>query len=62
MSRIKSARESLDQAFYKISEAIYRQAGTAGGPGEGFAGEEQRGPSEQGGPHDDTIEGEYKEM
>jgi len=62
VSRIKSARESLDQAFYKISEAIYRQAGAAGGPGEGSGGEEQSGPSDQGGPHDDTIEGEYKEM
>ena len=62
VSRIKSARESLDQAFYKISEAIYRQAGAAGGPSEGFSGEEQSGPSDQGGPHDDTIEGEYKEM
>ncbi len=62
VSRIKSARESLDQAFYKISEAIYRQPGAAGGPDGGFGSEEQSGPSEQGGPHDDTIEGEYKEM
>src|SRR5215468_2148086 len=33
VSRIKSAREALEQAFYKISETIYRQSGSTAGPG-----------------------------
>src|SRR3989440_1489591 len=59
VARIKSARESLEQSFHKISESIYRSAGASadGGP----AGAEQ-GPTDQSGPQDDTIEGEYKEM
>jgi molecular chaperone DnaK len=68
VSRIKSAREALDQAFYKVSEGIYRQAG-AGAGGAGFGADQ--GSSDQGdsqGPQgsqssqDDTIEGEYTEM
>jgi molecular chaperone DnaK len=57
ISRIKEARESLEQSFYKISESIYRQSG---GPGP----EADGGPhtEEPKGAHDDTIEGEYKEM
>ncbi|HZO72135.1 MAG TPA: molecular chaperone DnaK [Ktedonobacteraceae bacterium] len=57
ISRIKEARESLEQSFYKISESIYRQSG---GPGP----ETDGGPhtEEPKGAHDDTIEGEYKEM
>jgi molecular chaperone DnaK len=67
VARIKAAREALDQAFYKVSEGIYRQAGAgagaagpgeAGGPGYGA----DQGPASQGGPQDDTIEGEYTEM
>src|SRR6202790_1203616 len=56
VARIKSSREALEQAFYKISESIYR---SAGGP----TGTEQ-GPTDQqpGQAPDDTIEGEYKEM
>jgi molecular chaperone DnaK len=64
VARIKAAREALDQAFYKVSESIYRQAGAgsaAGGPDYG-AGQGPGGPSGQGGSQDDTIEGEYKEM
>ena len=64
VERIKSARESLEQSFHRISEALYRGAGAgaAGGPGAGpeyGAGPEQ-GP--QGNQGDDPIEGEYKEM
>jgi molecular chaperone DnaK len=62
VARIKSSRESLEQAFYKISESIYRQ-GAPTGAGPEYANPE--GPSDQGqGPSsgDDTIEGEYKEM
>jgi molecular chaperone DnaK len=60
VARIKSSREALEQAFYKISESIYRSAG-----GDGATGAEQ-GPADQGtgtgAAPDDTIEGEYKEM
>ena len=59
VARIKSARESLEQSFHKISESIYRSAGASGDGGP--AGAEQ-GPTDQAGPQDDTIEGEYKEM
>jgi len=58
VARIKSARETLEQSFHKISESIYRQGA---GPGADFGGGAQ--PNEdQSSPHDDTIEGEYKEM
>ena len=63
VSRIKSSREALEQAFYKISESIYGQSasGTPGadyGNGTGSSESGQQGPSA----NDDTIEGEYKEM
>jgi molecular chaperone DnaK len=65
VSRIRSSREALEQAFYKASESIYRQQGGTpgadGGPGAGFDGAAPNG--DQGSAsHDDTIEGEYKEM
>ncbi|HEU5200640.1 MAG TPA: molecular chaperone DnaK [Ktedonobacterales bacterium] len=71
VSRIKSAREALQQSFYKISEKIYSQAGAgagagaAGGPG-GF-GEDgpsdgPGGPSDSGPSDDNTVEGEFKEV
>ena len=64
VARIKSSRESLEQAFYKISESLYRpEAGAgAGEPGADFGGGYDGGNAEQGSSHDDTIEGEYKEM
>ena len=62
VSRIKSSREALEQAFYKISEAIYRQSGEGAPSGADFSGagtaDAGQGPSA----NDDTIEGEYKEM
>ncbi|GAC1403049.1 MAG: molecular chaperone DnaK [Ktedonobacteraceae bacterium] len=62
VSRIKSSREALEQAFYKISESIYRQSGDGATPNADFGGagsaDAGQGPSA----HDDTIEGEYKEM
>jgi len=61
VSRIKSAREALEQAFYKISETIYRQSGSTAGPGADFGGQEQSAPGDQSGSQDDTIEGEYRE-
>jgi len=55
ISRIKAAREALEQSFYKVSESIYRGAGAGATAGADYSG----GSSS---PNDDTIEGEYKEM
>src|SRR2546430_12158684 len=44
----RSARESLEQSFHKISEAIYSQAGASSAPGADFGGTTQETPSEQG--------------
>ena len=61
VAKIKSARETLEQAFYKASESIYRQAGASASNGSEFSGDPQ--PTDPGqGLHEDTIEGEYKEM
>ena len=62
VARIKSSREALEQAFYKVTESVYRPgAGEAtDGANPNFGG--GTGQTEQEGPHDDTIEGEYKEM
>jgi molecular chaperone DnaK len=61
ISRIKSAREALEQAFYRASESMYRQ-GQEGAP----TGDYGSGPESDAGAgstsRDDTIEGEYKEM
>ena len=61
VAKIKSARETLEQAFYKASESIYRHAGAGASSGSEFSGDPQ--PTDPGqGMHEDTIEGEYKEM
>ena len=62
VARIKSSREALEQAFYKVTESIYRPgaSGATDGANPDFGG--GTGQTEQEGPHDDTIEGEYKEM
>ena len=60
VARIKSAREELEQAFYKISEAIYREQGAPAGAAPNYGAPEDGGS--EGGSQDDTIEGEYKEM
>ena len=57
VQRMKTARESLEQTFHKISTEIYQQSGAAGA---NYGAPEQEAPSS--GPTDDTIEGEYKEM
>ncbi len=57
VARIRSSRESLEQSFHKISEAIYRQSGAPAGE---YGAPEQEAPAS--GPSDDTIEGEFKEM
>ncbi|MBV9713126.1 MAG: molecular chaperone DnaK [Ktedonobacteraceae bacterium] len=61
VSRIKEAREALEQAFHKVSEEIYRQGAPAGGPSD-FAGADGSQPGSGAPTGDDTIEGEYKEM
>ncbi|MBA2286961.1 MAG: molecular chaperone DnaK [Ktedonobacteraceae bacterium] len=64
VARIKASREALEQSFHRISESIYRQAGAGapgGNPDFGGGTPPNEGQAEPG-PHDDTIEGEYKEM
>jgi molecular chaperone DnaK len=56
VSRIKEAREALEQSFHKITTEIYRQGAGDGG----YSAPDQETPGS--GPSDDTIEGEYKEM
>src|SRR5436853_3729607 len=61
VTRIKESREALMQAFHKVTEAIYRQSGPAGGTGADYgSGPEQ--PDQETPPRDDTIEGEFQEM
>jgi molecular chaperone DnaK len=57
LDKIRTTREELQQAFYKISEQIY--SGAMGGSG----GEGDTGTSDSSGTGDDnTVEGEYKEV
>ena len=68
---IKAATESLQQAFYKLSEKLYQQAnpqgahgGAQGGAGfnpEDFAQGAQNGGSQAGGP-DNVYEADYREV
>jgi molecular chaperone DnaK len=62
VARIKASREALEQAFYKVTESIYRPgaAGATDGANPDFGG--GSGQPGQETPRDDTIEGEYKEM
>ncbi len=57
ISRMKTAREELEQAFHKVSEGIYRQGAAAGATAGDYNSGSQQGPS-----GDEPIEGEYKEM
>ncbi len=57
VSRMKAAREALEQAFHKVSEAIYRQGAGAGATATDYNSGPQQGPS-----GDEPIEGEYKDM
>jgi len=61
VERIKSAREELEQAFFKISQSMYGQ-GQPGAGAEYADAQPDGGDQEQPRPNDDTIEGEYKEM
>nr|BBH94585.1 chaperone protein DnaK [Thermogemmatispora argillosa] len=60
ISRVKAAREALEQSFYRVSEALYRQAESTDGAsstGTSTGDGQSRGTTQ-----DDTIEGEFKEM
>jgi molecular chaperone DnaK len=57
VGRIRSAKDALQQAMYKVSEQIYAAAGA--GQGGGNPGGE---PSGETGPDDNTVEGEFKEV
>jgi molecular chaperone DnaK len=64
---IKAATEKLQQASYKLAEALYKTTGAsaegAGAPGDGAAnGAAHDGAAHDGGaPHDDVIDAEFKE-
>jgi molecular chaperone DnaK len=53
VERIKSARDALQAAMFKVSESIYAAAGAGAG---GDGGEQ---PSDA--PHDDAVEADFKE-
>jgi molecular chaperone DnaK len=56
---IKAATESLTQAFYKVSEKMYQQAGgQPGGPDMGTAGAADGAGQQPGGP-DDVVDADY---
>jgi molecular chaperone DnaK len=57
VERIKSARDALQQAMFKVSESIYAAAG--GGAGGSDGGESSSDGSAQSG--DDTVEADFKE-
>jgi len=58
VERIKAAREALEQAFYHISESIYRQGASDYAQTETPPDQDTGG---SGGPQDEPIEGEYRE-
>jgi molecular chaperone DnaK len=62
VSRIRSAREALEQTFYKASESIYQQGGASGADGNPNWEGASQGAGQGSTSRDDTIEGEYKEM
>jgi molecular chaperone DnaK len=57
VGRIRSAKEALQQAMYKVSEQIYAAAGA----GAGGSGSDQSSSGGTG-PDDNTVEGEFKEV
>jgi molecular chaperone DnaK len=62
-AEVKAATEKLQQASYKMAEALYQKTGAAGAPGaEGEAGAEAPHTNGQSSaPHDDVIDAEFKE-
>jgi molecular chaperone DnaK len=59
VSRIRSAKDALQQAMYKVSEQIYAAAGAGAGPSGGNPDGSSSGTS---GSDDNTVEGEFKEV
>ena len=55
---IKNATESLTQAFYKVSEKMYQQAGAQGQPGPDMGGANCAGDCNNCGP-DDVVDADY---
>ena len=55
---IKAATESLTQAFYKVSEKLYQQAGAQGQPGPDMGGANCAGDCNNCGP-DDVVDADY---
>ena len=55
---IKAATESLTQAFYKVSEKMYQQAGAQGQPGPDMGGANCAGDCNNCGP-DDVVDADY---
>ena len=55
---IKAATESLTQAFYKVSEKMYQQAGAQGQPGPDMGGANCAGNCNNCGP-DDVVDADY---
>jgi len=65
IGRIKTATEELQQASYKLSEILYRQADSApsdGATGNGFhpGGAPEEDATQTAKPHDDVIDAEFK--
>ena len=56
---IKAATESLQQAFYKVSEKMYQQANPQGAPGADFNGAQG---TEQSANNDNVYEADYREV
>ena len=56
---IKAATESLQQAFYKVSEKMYQQANPQGAPGADFNGAQGTGESAN---NDNVYEADYREV
>ena len=55
---IKAATENLTQAFYKVSEKMYQQAGAQGQPGPDMGGANCAGDCNNCGP-DDVVDADY---
>ena len=59
---IKAATESLQQAFYKVSEKMYQQANLQGGAGFNPDAAQQAGGQQQAGGADNVYEADYREV
>ncbi|HEX9057849.1 MAG TPA: molecular chaperone DnaK [Ktedonobacterales bacterium] len=60
INRLRSAKDALQQAMFKVSEQIYAAAGA--GAGQASEGGPTSGTGTDQGPDDNTVEGEFKEV